>query len=234
MALESDASVQAGVSVDASASARLSAEAGPSASAGLSASVGGSAGVGLAGGVSLSAGTGQPIDAYPVCRFYVKIGGVFQAVFTEVGGLNAEMDVHLQEEGGSNTLYHRLPGRMKPSNLTLKHGIARSGEFFQWFMNVASGRSDRRHVSVILYDVAGKPRFQWDFLNAFPFRWSCGNLRADSDEIAIESLEIAYESMQLNGVNGLSVSLTAGANASLDVSGSARVNVSASASLGLR
>ena len=65
-------------------------------------------------------------DAYANCRFYVEIGKLKVAAFTEVSGLQVEITVTEHEEGGNNGFIHRLPGRAKVSNLTLKRGVASS------------------------------------------------------------------------------------------------------------
>ena len=57
----------------------------------------------------------MPVDSYPNCRFYVEIDGMAQAVFTEVSGLQLEMEVMEYQEGGNNDFVHRLPGRTKSS-----------------------------------------------------------------------------------------------------------------------
>ena len=49
-------------------------------------------------------------EAYPSCRFYVMIDDKAQGVFTEVSGLQVEVDVMEYQEGGNNSFVHRLPG----------------------------------------------------------------------------------------------------------------------------
>ena len=70
----------------------------------------------------------------------MEIGGIAQAVFTEVSGLQLEMEVMEYQEGGNNDFVHRLPGRTKSSNLTLKRGMTNSNEFFQWYAELAQGK----------------------------------------------------------------------------------------------
>ena len=94
-------------------------------------------------------------EAYPSYRFYVEIAGVPQAVFTEVSGLQIETEITEYEEGGNNDFVHRLPGRTKIGNITLKRGMTSSNELLQWFLKIARGSIDRRNVTVIMYDSAG-------------------------------------------------------------------------------
>lgn len=136
-------------------------------------------------------------DALPTCRFYVTIDNVAQAVFTEVSGLQLETEVFEYEEGGRNNASHRMPGRTKMGNLTLKRGMTKSHEFFKWYMEIARGHITRRHLSVIMYDTAGKEVTRWNFLHAYPIKWIGPQFTADSTTPAIETLEIAHDGLDL-------------------------------------
>ena len=134
----------------------------------------------------------MPNEGYANCRFYVRIANETQAVFTEVSGLQVETDVQNYEEGGNNGFVHRLPGRTKVGNLTLKRGITSGNEFFKWYANVAQGKIDRRHVSLVVFDPEGEVLAQWDFESAFPVKWVGPQLVADGNALAVETLELAH------------------------------------------
>jgi phage tail-like protein len=135
----------------------------------------------------------KPFDAQPNHRFYVEIQGMTQAVFTEVGGLGIEMAVEDVEEGGNNSFVHKLPGRCKMGNLTLKRGMAKSNEFLIWSRDIALGKMTRKNISVIQYNVDGSQFMRWEFKNAFPVKWSGPQFKADDTGSAIETLELAHE-----------------------------------------
>ena len=139
----------------------------------------------------------MPQEAYPNCRFYVEIGGVAQAVFTEVSGLQIEMTTTDYEEGGVNGFVHRLPGRMKVGNVTLKRGMTQSNELFKWCMEAASGAITRRNVTVWMYDSAGGELARWSFQNAYPVKWAGPQLAASPAAAAIETLELAHDGFAL-------------------------------------
>lgn len=139
----------------------------------------------------------MPTEAYPACRFYVMIDNKAQGVFTEVSGLQIEMDVMDYQEGGNNGFVHRLPGFTKVSNLTLKRGMSSSNEFFKWLADIASGKFTRRHVTLVMYDAAGEEVMRWDFLNAYPVKWIGPQFRAPDASAAIETLELAHEGVML-------------------------------------
>jgi len=138
--------------------------------------------------------------AIPGCRFYVQIEGIAQAVFTEVEGLQIETEVMEYPEGGNNEYVHRLPGRSRIGNLVLKRGLAQSNEFYSWYLeNIQSNFASRRNLSVLVYDPNGEEVLRWDFLNAFPVKWSGPQLKADDQYTAIESVEIAHEGLGSQG-----------------------------------
>lgn len=136
-------------------------------------------------------------EARPNYRFYVAIDHIPQAVFTEVSGLQLETVVQDYEEGGENHFVHRLPGRTKVGNLTLKRGMTSSNEFFKWYVDFMMGKMQRKNISVIMYDTTGKEIVRWNFLNAFPVKWSGPQLSADGKSIAIESIELAHGGLNI-------------------------------------
>ncbi|MGI9148110.1 MAG: phage tail protein [Chloroflexota bacterium] len=136
-------------------------------------------------------------DVHTARRFYVEIEGNPQAVFTEVGGLQVEMQVFDYQEGGNNGFVHRLPGPVKIGNVTLKRGLTASNEFFKWCIEVASRSVTRRHVSVLLYDTRGQEVVRWNFLNAYPVKWVGPQFTSTSQATAIETLELAHDGLEL-------------------------------------
>ena len=73
------------------------------------------------------------------CRFCIDIEGLWVAVFTECSGLSGEIEVETYQEGGLNDYEHKLPGRAKYGNITLKSGVASSLDLWDWFQSVATG-----------------------------------------------------------------------------------------------
>jgi phage tail-like protein len=140
----------------------------------------------------------QVADTPTNCRFYVQIEGIVQAVFTEVSGLGMEMAVEDVEEGGNNNFVHRLPGRCKIGNLSLKRGMTNSNEFLHWALDMAQGKINAKNVSVILYNVDGTEFMRWEFKNAFPVKWSGPQLKADDRGSAIETLELAHDGFDVS------------------------------------
>lgn len=139
--------------------------------------------------------TGQRVDPYRGFNFLVEIDGITQAGFQEVGGLDSTTDPIEYREGTDPNHVRKLPGLHKVSAITLKRGITDSDELWKWRMTVVNGKAERKNGSVVLRDEKGNEKIRWNFLNAWPSKWSGPALNATSNAVAIESLEIAFEEL---------------------------------------
>jgi phage tail-like protein len=144
----------------------------------------------------------RPTEAHAACRFYVEIDHKKEAVFTEVSGLQVEMQVTEYEEGGRNGFIHRLPGRLKVGNIVLKRGLVKANDFFQWCLAAAEQDIIRRHISIVIYDVAGQEVVRWDFQGAYPVKWTGPTFNADQGAVAMETLELAHQGLELSTKGG--------------------------------
>jgi phage tail-like protein len=136
-------------------------------------------------------------------RFYVEIQGILRAEFLECGGLTMEREIKEVEEGGVNDFVHKLPGRMKYSNITLKRGITYDRELWNWFRKgMYDGNVKRANMSIILGNAEGRKVKQWDVLEAFPVKWSGADLSTTTLEVAAETLEIAHHGLELSAEEG--------------------------------
>lgn len=130
-------------------------------------------------------------------RFYIELDGLQEAEFSECSGLQVEMEVMEYQEGGRNGYVHKLPGRLKVSNVTLRRGIITSDKLWEWFKKAASGRIERKNFDVVLCDEQGQERQRWSFQEAYPVKWVGPTLKASDNTIAVEALELAHRGMQL-------------------------------------
>jgi phage tail-like protein len=132
------------------------------------------------------------------CYFYVSIGNDTKGVFTEVSGLQGEIEIFKYREGGINNQVHMLPGAATVGNLTLKRGIVKGNDFFLWFKEILGGSIKRQNITIRMHGPGGlenqnDPLYSWSLINAFPCKWSTTNLSADATSLVIESLELAHE-----------------------------------------
>ena len=138
-------------------------------------------------------------DPYGNFNFLVEIDGIVRAAFHEVSGIDTSIDLIEHREGGENITTRKYPGQVKFSNLTLKWGISDDRELYDWHRQWVTGdaAAKRKNGSVVLLDRAGQEKRRWNFFNGWPAKWTGPSLNAEANDIAIETLEIAHEGLQL-------------------------------------
>jgi len=141
---------------------------------------------------------GQQPTFYRAFQFMVEIDGVSQARFQEVGGVDATTDVVDYREGGDLLGVRKLPGQTKHSNLSLKRGYTDDQQLWTWYEDVMTGRTERirRNISVVQLDMAGQEVFRWNLFQAFPVKYTAPSFNAKGNDLAIETLELAYERIE--------------------------------------
>jgi len=141
---------------------------------------------------------GQRFEPYLTSKFSVVFDKELEASFTECSGLEVQTEVKEYQEGGLNDVVHRLPGRSKVSNVTLKRGIAlknNSNQLWDWYRNAVQGRIKRKNISIVLHNLQGKEVMRWNFTGAYPVKWSGPTFNAGENAVTIETLELAHEGM---------------------------------------
>ena len=134
----------------------------------------------------------------PVFHFTVQWGGT-RIGFSEVAGLTQENQA-IEYRDGSFPEYSsiKMPGLRKFSNLTLKRGVVKAdNDFFKWLSTIKLNQVERRDIVVSLLNENHEPVMTWKAHNAFPVKVEGPGLKASGNEVAIESIEIAHEGLEL-------------------------------------
>jgi phage tail-like protein len=135
-------------------------------------------------------------DPFKSFSFVVEIDGVAAATFRSVGGLAAEAEViEYRELGGAHSI--KLPGRIRYPNVSLRRGLTTSRDLWDWWETVRDGAIQRRTVLITLVDDSGQPVLRWTLREAWPVKWELSELDASKNEVAIETLELAHEGLEL-------------------------------------
>lgn len=137
----------------------------------------------------------RPLDPYMGFNFAIEIEGLLVGGFTEVSGLESQIGVEDYQEGGVNGFVHKLPRQTTHSNLVLKHGLTDISSLWNWHYNATQGIIRRKNGTIMLLDRKQIPVMWWNFRNALPVRWTGPDFNAGSDEIAVESIELAHEGL---------------------------------------
>jgi phage tail-like protein len=138
-------------------------------------------------------------------QFKLSIDGRPVGAFTEVSGLEVEIEAEEIREGGQNEYVHRVPGRMKWPNLILKRGITTDDGLHNWFRSASGERFagygnmlPRHDVALAMVDSRGTVLREWTFTDAFPVKWRGPRFAATSSEVATEELEIAHHGFRVD------------------------------------
>jgi phage tail-like protein len=135
---------------------------------------------------------------YPLVKFHFQVDwGGTKIGFTEVSGLDVETEI-VEYRNGASPEYSKIkmPGMQKFSNITLKRGTFKSdNEFFEWWNSVSLNTIERRNITISLLNESHEPVVIWKIKNAWPTKIQSTDLKADANEVAIESMEIVHEGL---------------------------------------
>jgi len=137
----------------------------------------------------------------PKFHFSVEWGGT-KIGFSEVSGLNKELEILEYREGSSPEYFKRkMPGMHKLSNITLKRGVFKGdNEFYEWYNTVALNTVSKRDITISLLNENHEPTIVWKVKDCFIVSLKCTDLKSDENANAIDSVEIANHGFTMEHV----------------------------------
>ena len=137
---------------------------------------------------------------YPLPKFHFQVewGGT-KIGFTEVTGLEVTTDV-IEYRDGVSPEFHKvkMPGMQKFSNITLKRGKFKwDNQFYEWWNTQQINTVERRDLTISLLNENHQPVFVWKVKNAWPIKVNATDLKADGNEVAIETIELVHEGLTM-------------------------------------
>jgi phage tail-like protein len=191
----------------------------------FSASFGASIGIGSG---SEGANSPYPFDAF---NFSIEITvdpvakRICAAAFSECDGLEMNMEVKTIRQGGDNARQIRLTGPSTFGNLTLKRGMTASFDLWDWFSAVVLDPALRADAQIVMLAPDKSEQCRFLVTRCVPIKIKAPPLNAISGLVAIEEMQLAYETLELKrpgggGGGGFS------AGASIGVSAGISANVS--------
>ncbi|KNG93068.1 phage tail protein [Pseudaestuariivita atlantica] len=136
-------------------------------------------------------------NVWPLPKFFfsVEISDIGRVSFQEVSGLDVETQV-IEYRAGNSPVFStiKMPGMIQSSNVTMRKGIfVNDNKFWDWFSQIKMNTIARKSVTISLLDQEASPTMVWKLSNAFPVKIQGTDLKADGNEVAVETLEIAHE-----------------------------------------
>jgi len=172
---------------------------------------------------------------YPFTAFNfaveIRVPGVSEkvchAAFAECDGLEMNMEVKTIREGGNNAKQLRLAGPVSYGQLTLKRGMTTTFDLWDWFAAVMSNARLRADATVVIFDADGRTEQALFVLSrCLPVKLKAPPLNAKDGMVAVEELQLAYESLTFKHPQG-------GAGAGPSAEASARVSLGSSTSISI-
>lgn len=146
----------------------------------------------------------QRPEPYPGFNFLIEISGLsddgasVSGSFSEVSGLGVEITPIEYRNGSEDITVRKLPGLKKFPNIVLKRGITGDIAFWTWIADAMDGQVRRADGSIILLDESRQEVMRFNFQRGWPTKWEGPSLNATSNEIAIETLEICHEGLEID------------------------------------
>jgi phage tail-like protein len=142
--------------------------------------------------------TGTRNDPYRTFNFRVEIDNTAVAGFREASGLSFTTDPVEYREGTDVALSPRkLIGLRKFANIQLRRGFTQDESLWSWYKNILNGSDDRRNGAIVLQDETHVDVLRWEFEQGWITRWEGPTFNATSNDVAIETIEIAVERVEL-------------------------------------
>jgi|SRR5688572_26768553 len=148
------------------------------------------------------------LTPYPAFNFVVNLNGPRDPAsplggFSDVSGLMTETTV-AEYRNGNDPENHvqKMPGLHKVGDVTLKRGIVRSDDLWQWIEDVRrNGTTAKRTVVIRLRDETGQDVQAWTLNRAFPLKYTGPTLAAKGGgDVAMEELVLAVEGLEFASI----------------------------------
>jgi len=122
---------------------------------------------------------------------------VCDAAFAECDGLEMTMDVKTIREGGNNGKQIRLTGPVSYASLTLKRGMTETFDLWKWVELMQLKPDTRADAEVVIFSQDKKVKAKFLLSRCIPVKLKAPVLNAKDGGVAIEELQLAYETLKL-------------------------------------
>lgn len=145
-------------------------------------------------------GSAQSTAVWPIPKFHFRVEWDSNVMsFEEVSGLDMEAQQIEYRQGDSPVFSTvKMPGLKKFGNVTMKKGVFKAdNKFWDWFSQIKMNTIKRVPVIIKLLDESGSPTMIWTLANAWPAKITGTDLKAQGNEVAVETIEIAHEGLTI-------------------------------------
>ena len=124
-------------------------------------------------------------------------GEVCAAEFSECDGLEMSLEPKTIREGGNNGQQIHLSGPVSYGQLSLKRGMTDNFDLWNWFEKVQKNYSLRASGEVLMLSSSRDEEVKFALTGCLPIKIKAPSLNAQSGLVAIEEMQIAYETLKV-------------------------------------
>jgi phage tail-like protein len=132
--------------------------------------------------------------------FALEVSGTLTGYFTEISGLGSETEIieHKVVDPQGRDLIQKIPGRLKYTDGTIKRGVTKLKDIWDWRKLVEDGNivGARKNATVTMYDQSLSAVARWNLTNAWPTKVSGPTINSDSSAFAVEEVSVTFEYME--------------------------------------
>ena len=137
--------------------------------------------------------------------------------WTKIEGLSFSYACEDYREGGVNNYTRKIIGPLKYENVRLSRPVDADSMLIAVWLTANLVKIVPQMMSISALDSEGNEVTQWNLSNVVPVKWTGPTLDVNGNQVATETLELAYEEMI--GLGGLGAAY-AGASTAITVAGS--------------
>jgi len=145
-------------------------------------------------------GSAQSANVWPLPKFHFEVKWDTNVMsFQEVSGLDIQSEEIKYRAGDSKQFsVIKMPGMIKYGNVTMKKGVFKGdNKFWDWLNQIKLNTIKRVPITISLLDETSAPTMVWTLANAWPTKISSTDLKAEGNEVAIETIEIVHEGLTI-------------------------------------
>jgi phage tail-like protein len=144
------------------------------------------------------------MDPYPAFNFKVRLQldgesqPICEGAFSEVTGLEATLDAETIREGGNNARQIHLTGAVTYGQVTLKRGVTDNFDLWRWFRETQINRERRAAGEIVMLSADRETEtVRFALTGCLPLKIKAPTLNAQNGIVAIEEVQIAYETLDV-------------------------------------
>ena len=140
----------------------------------------------------------------PKFRFLVDWGDQQNGMsFQEISGLDkVKQVIQYRDQNSADNYKIKMPGIVNYSSVTMKRGIfVNDDSFRKWNDQVKKNTIKKQTVTIKMLNEKGNPTVAWTLEKAWPTKISSTDIRSDGNAVAIDSMEVAYELLNISWLN---------------------------------